>query len=54
MSEVQIMCENCGTLLKLKEEWQGKTAVCPSCGNSFTVPQAEKPEKNVLIHKMIC
>ena len=47
MSDLQVKCTDCGSLLSLKIEWQGKTAVCPSCGNSFVVPQAEKPGRNV-------
>ena len=35
---ISVTCENCGKALKVKDEWAGKRAKCPQCGNTFTVP----------------
>src|SRR5947208_726583 len=37
---ISVTCDNCGKALKVKDEWAGKRAKCPGCGNSFTVPAA--------------
>ena len=35
---ISVTCDNCGKALKVKDEWAGKRAKCPQCGNTFTVP----------------
>src|SRR5438477_7576680 len=34
---ISITCQ-CGKSLKVKDEWAGKKAKCPTCGNTFVVP----------------
>jgi hypothetical protein len=35
---ISVTCANCGKALKVKDEWAGKRAKCPQCGETFTVP----------------
>ena len=35
---ISVTCANCGKALKVKDEWAGKRAKCPQCGETFPVP----------------
>jgi hypothetical protein len=34
---ISVVCQKCGKGLKVKDEWLGKRATCPGCGNTFIV-----------------
>jgi hypothetical protein len=34
---ISVVCQKCGKALKVKDEWMGKRATCPGCGNTFIV-----------------
>ena len=34
---ISVVCQNCGKALKVKDEWRGKRAKCPGCGEMFVV-----------------
>jgi hypothetical protein len=34
---ISVVCQKCGKALRVKDEWLGKRATCPGCGNTFIV-----------------
>jgi hypothetical protein len=34
---ISVACNQCGKQLRVKDEWAGKKAKCPQCGNTFLV-----------------
>jgi hypothetical protein len=34
---ISVACNQCGKALRVKDEWAGKKAKCPQCGNTFLV-----------------
>ena len=34
---ISVTCNQCGKQLRVKDEWAGKRAKCPQCGNTFLV-----------------
>lgn len=42
MAEIKIFCLHCGHNIQCEESCRGIQITCPSCGQSFQVPQAKK------------
>lgn len=40
LMSIRVTCDNCGSVLKIKEELAGTQGRCPKCKTKFTVPQA--------------
>ncbi len=56
MSEISFYCKGCGAKLRVKQEYAGRKAKCPKCGQSSTVT-AEKsrwPQAQVVVEELVC
>lgn len=40
---INIVCPNCSRTMSARDEWAGRRAKCPTCGNVLVVPAADPP-----------
>ena len=42
---IRVKCQECGSVLKVKDELAGTEGKCPKCKTKFTIPEADQPQE---------